>query len=229
MSWLAGVDGCRGGWVVALEDKRSRARLVLVAPDLDAVLSIRPALEVIAIDIPIGLPDGGPRECDVAARRRLGAGATSRVFPAPARAVLTARTYEQAKRLSQRAHGRQISRQLWGIVPKIREVDERMTPALEARVYEVHPELAFMGLAARDRALPPKRTDAGRAERAACIRRSFPGVRPDACVPPGARLDDVLDAFAALWVARRIEAGAARPLPPRPPRDGRGLRMAIWS
>jgi predicted RNase H-like nuclease len=48
-------------------------------------------------------------------------------------------------------------------------------------------------------------------------------------VPPGARLDDVLDAFAALWVARRIEAGAARPLPPRPPRDGRGLRMAIWS
>jgi predicted RNase H-like nuclease len=229
VSWLAGVDGCRGGWVVAVEETRSRARLVLLASDFEAVLAIRPALDVIAIDIPIGLPDAGPRECDVGARRRLGAGATSRVFPAPARAVLAARTYDQANRLSQRAHGRKISRQLWGILPKIREVDERMTPTLERRVYEVHPELAFMALAGRDRALPPKRTRAGRAQRAACIRRSFPGLRLDACAPPRAKADDVLDAFAALWVARRIHAGRARSIPPRPPRDGRGLRMAIWS
>jgi predicted RNase H-like nuclease len=43
-----------------------------------------------------------------------------------------------------------------------------------------------------------------------------------------AKADDILDACAAAWTAERILHGKARRLPPRPPVDGRGLRMEIW-
>jgi len=40
-------------------------------------------------------------------------------------------------------------------------------------------------------------------------------------------VDDLHDALAALWAARRIRAGTARTFPNEPPLDARGLRMAI--
>jgi len=40
-------------------------------------------------------------------------------------------------------------------------------------------------------------------------------------------MDDLLDAFAVLWTARRIAEGKAVTLPARPPLDSFGLRMAI--
>jgi predicted RNase H-like nuclease len=39
--------------------------------------------------------------------------------------------------------------------------------------------------------------------------------------------DDLLDAFAALWAAERINAGEAVCLPHDPPVDAAGLRMEI--
>src|SRR5437870_3658001 len=80
---LAGVDGCRLGWVVATDDG------VEVVPALDDVLV---QCDAVGIDIPIGLPDAGPRACDVEARRRLGPRRSS-VFPAPRRALLPCRDW----------------------------------------------------------------------------------------------------------------------------------------
>ena len=40
-------------------------------------------------------------------------------------------------------------------------------------------------------------------------------------------VDDLHDALAALWTARRIRAGTARTFPDEPALDARGLRMAI--
>src|SRR5262249_55246675 len=89
-------------------------------------------------DIPIGLldaPERGGRECDRQARRLLGRRASS-VFSPPARAVLEATRYEQV-----RSHG--VSIQAFNILPKIRQVDRLMTPRLQTRIHEAHPELAF--------------------------------------------------------------------------------------
>ena len=44
----------------------------------------------------------------------------------------------------------------------------------------------------------------------------------------GAQADDILDAFALCWTARRLAAGDAIRLPELPPHDARGLRMEIW-
>ena len=86
---VLGVDGWRLGWVGALLDGRS-VRLLALA-DVAAVLAV-PGVEVVAIDMPIGLSEDGVRACDVMARDLLRrTGAASSVFPAPVRAVLGAR------------------------------------------------------------------------------------------------------------------------------------------
>src|SRR5215213_8512556 len=117
---VLGVDGWRSVWVGALLDGRSVTLLVL--PNAPAVLTV-PDVEVIGIDMPIGLSDDGVRVCDVAARRRL-PGAASSVFPAPVRPVLAALSYAEACAVSIRARGKSLSLQTFGLLPSIRSLDD---------------------------------------------------------------------------------------------------------
>jgi hypothetical protein len=85
-----------------------------------------PVPQVIALDMPIGLPERGPRACDLEARRLLGPGRASSVFPAPIRPVLVATSYDDACQIRLQVEGKKLSRQAWVIVPKIREVDDML-------------------------------------------------------------------------------------------------------
>jgi predicted RNase H-like nuclease len=183
-------------------------------------------LAAAAIDIPIGLAPLGPRRADVEARRRLGPRRSS-VFPAPVRAVLAASTYEEACALSRAASGKAISKQLFNILPKIREVDQLVTPLRQRHLFEMCPELSLAVLDGAPMAYA-KTTAAGRAERMRALSSVFgPAelerhVRP---APPGAKADDVLDAFAGAWTARRCAAAAHLQL--GGDLDERGLRMEV--
>ncbi|MGH8178223.1 MAG: DUF429 domain-containing protein [Steroidobacter sp.] len=64
---MAGVDGCRDGWLAVIQGGREVD--ALIAPDLKALLGAIPGA-LIAIDIPIGLPDRGSRDCDLQAPQR---------------------------------------------------------------------------------------------------------------------------------------------------------------
>jgi predicted RNase H-like nuclease len=198
---LLGVDGCRGGWVAASE------RGARVYPTFAEIVAER--FELVLIDVPIGLLEAGPRSCDLQARTLLGARRSS-VFPAPARRLLRARRY-----------GRQCSIQLWNILHKIREVDEAMTPRLQRRVREAHPEVSFALLNGAALRFAKKSAD-GEAERRRLLRPIF-GEIP---AVPGAARDDVLDAYALLWSARRARRGEARALGASE-QDERGLRCEI--
>ena len=103
---------------------------VRAVPDLTGVIDDleEGRLRAVAIDIPIGLPESGPRRADVEARRRVGPRRNS-VFPAPARAVLGATTYAEACARSRQVSGKAISKQLFNILGKIAEVDALVTPA----------------------------------------------------------------------------------------------------
>lgn len=81
----------------------------------------------IVVDVPIGLPERKARECDVAARKKL-KGRGSSVFPAPIRGVLSAQTHRQMCDRWFEIEERKGSKQLFGILPLIRRVDERMNP-----------------------------------------------------------------------------------------------------
>ena len=198
---VLGVDGCRGGWVAA-SDRGAR-----VYPTFGEILAERCGL--VLIDVPIGLLPAGPRQCDLQARALIGARRSS-VFPAPWRRLLRARRY-----------GGQCSVQLWNILHKIREVDEGMTPGLQRRVREAHPEVSFALLNGAPLRFA-KKTSEGEAERRALLRPIF-GEVP---AVPGAARDDVLDAYALLWSARRAQHGRARVLGGNE-RDARGLVCEI--
>lgn len=220
---VAGVDGCRSGWVIALLLPRGGVAFTVV-DRLDAVIDDVTAgrLAALAVDIPVGLPDRGPRACDLEARRRLGPRRAS-VFPAPVRNVLAARDYSEALARSRAACGRGLSRQAFQLVRKIAEVDRAMTPALQHRVVEAHPEVAFTRLAGRP-LLHPKRASAGRAERLALLAGA--GLTGIPARLPGAAPDDVLDAAVLALVAARVRDGEAEHLGDGS-RDRHGLRMEI--
>ena len=228
----AGVYGCRAGWICVTREIGSQQIASGCFESARALFSQRPSPNLIAIDIPIGLTDSGPRACDLAARQLLGRPRASSVFPAPIRAVLDARSWEEACAIRNRAEGKRMSKQAWAIVGKIGEVDEelRAHPRLRKRAREVHPEVSFQawdGAAMRFR----KTSRRGRDERRPLVDRYF-GPAAFQMVRDRFRVkdvghDDILDAFAALWSAERILRGMSRSLPERPPIDPCGLRMEI--
>lgn len=198
---VLGVDGWRGAWVGARLDGR-RVTLLALA-DVAAVLAVRD-VDLVAIDMPIGLSDDGVRACDVDARRRLGRAGSS-VFPAPLRPVLEASDYAHACATSVAASGKALSKQAWNLVPAIRSLDAALGDPPDDRVVEVHPELAFREL--DPQVLDPKVTARGLAQRLAALR---PVMDVDAALleaPPLVPAVDALDACAAAWSARRLADG----------------------
>ena len=100
---LVGIDGCRSGWiavVISNAGEVSAHHLYLI----DDVAAVAPDAKVIAIDIPIGLPEAGRRQADLAARDFLGRRRNS-VFHTPVRAALEAATHAEATAASLRVTG----------------------------------------------------------------------------------------------------------------------------
>lgn len=230
---MGGLDGCRGGWVLAsLPASGGVAGSVLVdvtvVPHINEVVRALEAghLAAVAVDMPIGLADREPRACDTEARRRLGPRHSS-VFPAPVRAVLGSRTYEEACGVSRAVTGRALSKQLFNIVAKIAEVDVVQSPGLQRRLFEASPELSLAVMQHNAPMQHSKRTAEGRAERIAVLHERL-GVDVPALLEArasGARPDDVLDALALAWTARRHLAGTCLRLGGDV--DSRGLRMQV--
>lgn len=241
MAWIAGVDGCRAGWVAALADTGSDAppRLRVVSR-LAELLAGPDAVSLVAVDMPIGLPErvnGSGRGPEQLVRPLLGERQSS-VFSIPARAAVEAEDYWEACRLAVALSEppRKVSKQGFHLFPKIREIDLllRASPALRGRVFEVHPELAFRTMRGAPLAMPKKIkgivNPAGLAERRALlIAAGLPEEVVHAPPPRGAAADDALDALAALVVARHIAAGRGKPFPDPPGRDSHGLPIAIWT
>ena len=231
---LAGIDGCRAGWVVAAADTSLASMQFAVTTDLAPLFAeAATGRLLIAIDVPIGLPEAGPRACDRAARALLGFPRGSSVFPAPCRATLGAASYADACRLNAVACGRRVSHQTFNIISKIREVDALLGPGLQERVREAHPEVIFAALGGAGRGLVHgKKTALGEAERRRLLADHVPRFDPAAVRArlgvAGVSRDDVTDAVACLVAARRLLTGAALVLTGvDTPLDAHGLRMQI--
>ena len=239
--WVAGMDGCRAGWIVAfagLNHEDIRVRVLSRFMDIFAALE-QPC--IVAVDIPIGLlahigPQGrGPER---AVRPLLGDRQSS-VFTVPSRRAVYAQDYREACRLAWETSEppKKVSKQLFMIAPKIREVDEtlRHAPSLTARVFEAHPEVAFWRLNG-GRALALSKKVNGRPfgpglalRRTLLSGHGFSKAVTEGAPPSGAAPDDLLDALACAAIARRIAAGVAVPFPDPPLRDEFGLPVAIWA
>ena len=231
---VAGLDGCPGGWLYVREVENGQL-VAGIAGDLSAVLEAIPDDTIVATDIPIGLTETGGRACDAAARDLLGWPRRASVFSAPARGVLGIGTYREACDAHRAIDGRGMSRQSFAIMAKIAEVDAVLTTgtaALRERVAEIHPEVSFSLWNGGTAMVHAKKTAAGRAERRRLVDTVWPRAVPRLEIQLGATgrrygVDDLYDALAALWTARRIRAGSARTFPDEMQVDERGVRMAI--
>jgi predicted RNase H-like nuclease len=241
-AWVAGVDGCRAGWLAVVRPITSpleaQARLI---PTFADVLKLPEAPQVIAIDIPIGLAEVagiGGRQADVAARSHLGKRQAA-VFAVPARAAVMETDYRTAcaVALASSDPPRRLSRQTFNLFPKMREVGALMTATLQERVVECHPELAFWALNGQRPLAEPKKVKSRphppglRLRRQLLVRAGYDRafLQEAHFKAANAGPDDLLDACACSWSAARIAAGGGVRFPADPPVDSRGLRMEIWA
>jgi predicted RNase H-like nuclease len=231
MSWVAGVDGFKDQWCLVLLHLVTGELCARIVPTFSDLLEIPERPLVLAVDIPIGLPEftlPGGRACEREARRVLGSRASC-VFSAVGRAPLRAPSRAEADCLSRAAGGIGIGAQAWGLAAKLREADAAMTPERQGIVFEVHSEVSFWAMNGRAPLVRAKKAPEGAKDRAdALVRNGFPEVVHTLPSDLKVGRDDYLDACAAAWTARRVQAGQAGRFPTGIERDGRGLDMAIW-
>lgn len=235
---VAGVDGVRDGWVMAITGAAGGSPVEFsVWHTLDELWSEARArrLRVVAIDMPTGLPGAERREADLEAYRQLGARRSS-LFWTPPLCVLDATRHAEANRRSWDETGRGISIQAFNLIPRIRELRDALAPGdfaptARPRAVEVHPESSFVRLAGEPMSAS-KRQPAGEEERLDVLAEVFPNIVEAAVSspppgPPRPGPDDLLDAAAAAWTARRIVAGEADSLGAGD-HDETGYPMHIW-
>lgn len=219
---VLGVDGCPVGWVGILWGDDVSTLIALDIEQLVAQAMDRAAIEAVAIDIPISLPVDVDREPEAHARKRL-PGRASTVFSSPALSALRSETYDAANAANRAALGKGLSRQAFALLPKIVDVHDWLQTSPSVPVIEVHPEVSFAAMNGRV-VTDSKKTPQGAALRRQLLEREGLLVPSDRV--RGAAPDDVVDAAAAAWTARRFIRGTAERLPPEP-RDE--PYPAIWA
>jgi predicted RNase H-like nuclease len=227
-----GIDGCKKGWIYAAVGSKNVYRIGFEA-DIRNLWDKAKRASLTLIDIPIGLSFEGPRSCDLEARKFLKPKSGSCVFPPPCREACLAKSYEKACSVNKKTLGTKISKQAWGIAPKIREVDEflRSTPEATGKVRESHPEVCFAALAGQP-VVSSKKEAAGMSERLEILKRYLGDIDSKilyafiANRKNGAALDDILDAL-AVAVTARYASGNPLTLPQSPKKDLEGLPMEI--
>lgn len=218
-----GLDGCSRGWVaVRVDGPRRELSLLGEITELPAMKFDRAG-----IDMPIGLPERGMRDCDLEARVMLRPHA-SRVFTGARRGLWDHASQAAANHALKSESEAGVSIQLWNLGPKICELDAIMTPRLQQRIREAHPELTFLRLNF-GRPLPSKKTEEGIALRVRLLRREGFVELKDwiAEKSAGVKADDILDACATAVAARDFSQGNVLPRG-KAEKDARGLKMQIW-
>jgi predicted RNase H-like nuclease len=238
---VAGVDGCRAGWIcVFFIDDPSNAS-VTIFPDFENLVSAFSDNTIIAVDMPIGLPEKigragrGPEKL---VRPHLGERQSS-VFSIPARAAVYCDDYTKACRIAQATSEppRKVSKQAFHLFPKIRQIDHFLRKEVPSRdrIIESHPEFAFWALNGNQPMHMPKKVksrinSAGIEERKSLLFQcGFTKTVLEAPLAGGAGDDDLLDACAVSLIAKRRAEGIARPWPDPPGEDAHGLPVAIWA
>ena len=233
---FAGVDACKGGWVVAKSRSWPCREVPVLAmcADFRSVIELTADCKRVAVDIPIGLPIGKQqRLCDIEAKaflHRFDHNPAS-VFYTPPRECLPAQDPVELQKLHREATHKGAGYPVWGILSKIREADEFMRPGLQERIIEFHPELAWLRMGCAN--LDSKHSPEGIAGRKKLLLRNVPELEKilqwKDCLGRAAAIDDLLDALVGIAVAKDSLRGSPCRLPDKAEEtDRRGLRMEIW-
>jgi predicted RNase H-like nuclease len=227
---VAGVDGCRTGWVVW--SKCNEVHSVTFVSTLAEIPFEK--FEIVAIDMPMGLldlPRKGGREAEIEVRKRLQQPRKSSVFSSPSRIALAdfrncPKTEAVFKSIKDK---KGINLQSFYILDKIAELDDLLQNLNVRSVSrEAHPEYAFALMGNSRGVVATKLSPEGKMERTTLLQANgFPPEELNKRLP-GAKRDDIIDAAVCCWVAEGIAKNEAHSLPPQREIDREGIRMAIW-
>ena len=151
---VAGVDGCRGGWIIVYCDNNSFHGEML--KDIEDLLEFQcnKNIERIAIDIPMGLPtkEKNYRNVDKIAKELLKKKRSS-VFFAPIADIVNIKEkydyqadYEEICKESKNLTGKKISRQIFCIFNKLKDVEKHLKQMQQNNIIEFHPELCWKNI-----------------------------------------------------------------------------------
>jgi len=219
LSLIIGIDGCKSGWFSIWEnqDKSIHSSVFSNLNELKNFFKNESQL-ILGIDMPVVLSEVIPRQADQLARKLLSKKASS-VFTAPTPEMLDQPNYEKASLVSKRLFGKSMSLQSWYLFPKIKDV-QTMIHHEDMQIYEIHPELSFRAMNNEQVILESKKTQEGFALRNALLSMHFKNFIFEDIRNQHARKDvmdnDILDALAVLWSAKRIQSNQASYLPQSP-------------
>jgi predicted RNase H-like nuclease len=233
---VLGVDAYRKGrngkgWIGVELDCGAFVR-PHIADRLTELLSAVNDIQVVGIDMPLGLVETGRRQADLDARDFVGKHLGGAVFLMPLREVWKREdntwhddSWEEANQRCRELtrdelppDGYGLPPMTWGLRVKLREANECLATN-KYPLHEVHPEVSFVAMNDCQPLEHRKVSWTGHITRRALLARH--GIHlPDQLGDAGnARLDDVLDAAAAAWSAHRIATGHAGRLPTEPSPD----------
>ncbi|HWQ49708.1 MAG TPA: DUF429 domain-containing protein [Methanosarcina sp.] len=237
---FVGVDGCRAGcFAVALTETDSFDVFQFSKiSDLWNYFCDGNTYVRILVDIPIGLVDSKynfkSRFCDIEARRLLRPNRQSSVFPTPCREAIYARNYESACDINEEVTGKRLTKQTWGIVPKIREMNDFLIAidSAKGKIIETHPEICFWALAGKSMEYSKKEIE-GFSERKKVLQEICTST--DEIVQSAlskyrrkdVARDDILDALVASVTAKLAFQRGLKSIPEIPEKDSQGLPMQV--
>jgi predicted RNase H-like nuclease len=228
-----GVDGCKIGWFYTAITQENDWEIG-VSEHIEKLWETHKDASLILVDIPIGLPFNEPRTCDLDARKLMGKGKTSTVFPPSCREALSAETYEEACEINKKVLGKKISLQAYHISKKTKQVDDFLlsNPQARQKIRETHPEICFWALAGGKTMQFPKKKKHGFKERFDLLKKVFSPTQAmvNAALKRYQRKevakDDILDSIAAAIVACS-PVRSLTTVPEMPGKDAKGLPMEI--
>ncbi|MFC6993834.1 DUF429 domain-containing protein [Haladaptatus sp. GCM10025707] len=211
-----GVDACPYGWFATVLTGGSIETELY--EDFSAVHSDYQEARVL-VDIPVGLPTGGRRRCDIQARDLLGCRGNSVFFP-PCESAASLANYDEANAKHQEVMEHGLSQQAHAIREKINEVGAVVGETYDGPIYESHPELCFFALNGQPIAYS-KSSERGLAFRRHLLEQKYPGMKDeyeqvlDDTLRKDVRRDDILDSM-ALALAAQSEELQSVPEDPEP-------------
>jgi len=229
----AGIDGCKAGWLlITFDDKNEKYEVIRNTDDLKKAFE---QYDRIFIDMPIGLSDSEyTRTCDEQLRKKLGAEYASSVFSPPIRPALDAPSYVEANMISYEYTEKKLTIQSWNITPKIKTLDGMLqeNEALRDKILESHPEYIFMKLNG-GMIYQKKNTKKGIKHRLELLKDLekisddfFRDIKEE-FRRNEVEEDDIVDAMALAWAAKKSADTDIKTLPDPPEKDSTGLTMAI--
>ena len=232
---VVGIDGCKRGWFALELSEHDWSTNVY--RNISEVWENHRFSKCIIIDIPLGMRNHEKieRKCDLEARKILGPGRGSSVFPVPCRSAVNALTYEEAHHVNKEHVGRGLSKQTWGIIPKIKEVDELLRNESIAKgiFFESHPEVAFWALNGKKTLMHNKKSDDGINERLRILSKYDTRIYEiyESSLKKYSRKDvtkdDVVDAICMAITGLMVESENYITVPDVLEEDGEGIEMKI--